>query len=497
MTVLGKPLPKKQPQPLPKPQPVGLVVSFAVNTVATPSTPPCDGGGRDDGWSKVVAGSIVKQDIDNGSTSASSQVSSPTRHGQVSSPSDEAGWQTVDGIDQAFGQLRVYEGPDEDFEVESTARPPEDAKTQLVKCKACKEEAKWKRMVKEWDTEDEVYYLCASCVMVREQLPDLRSAQLYIIRASPGFAKKSLKQKAWQDAIANVQREFKMLQGSRTQIRAINHATMQSLFSPMADAIARKHKHMQFLSSDMEVHKHMMQRMQTCTDTKEAQRLLEELDKLLDHSPLLAFQGKNQWEYQLASTYSDEYVSNTAAGTYMRFFFVCLGGGLANPCMTIQKSKDWQTNTGNPLMPKGWRCVCGTNYRTKYGVIVEIVAPGIDGILYCRAPVPDEHINDMRAIMHELEIKPTSPKGLYDAVPVCKPSSTRLIIQKEKDVWGKPCDNQWTFSSLGDYNDLPEFEWDQVFNLSGYKLPPAPLTKRQKKELNLKIWEESRVVGAT
>jgi prophage DNA circulation protein len=131
--------------------------------------------------------------------------------------------------------------------------------------------------------------------MAREHLPDLRSAQLYIIKASPGFAKKSLKQKAWQDAIANVQRDFKMLEGSRTQIRAITHATMQSLFAPMADAIARKHKHMQFLNSDMEVHKHMMQRMQTCTDTKEAQRLLEELDKLLDHSQLLAFQGKNQW----------------------------------------------------------------------------------------------------------------------------------------------------------------------------------------------------------
>jgi hypothetical protein len=148
-------------------------------------------------------------------------------------------------------------------------------------------------------------------------------------------------------------------------------------------------------------------------------------------------------------------------------------------------------------MPQGRQCPCGTNYRTRFGVIVEIVAPGVDGILYCRAPVPDDHINDMRAIMHELKIKPASPMALYNAVPVCKPSSTSLIIKKDRDMFGKPCDNQWTIRSKKDYHDLPEFEWCQVFNLSGYELPPKPLTKRQKREQNLKKWEAQNMVGAT
>jgi hypothetical protein len=156
--------------------------------------------------------------------------------------------------------------------------------------------------------------------------------------------------------------------------------------------------------------------------------------------PLLAFQGKDQWQFQLASTYSDEYVSDTASGTYctvqyMRFFFMCLSGHAETPCMTIQQSKEWKIKSGNPICPQGWTCPCGTNYRTKYGVIVEIVAPGVDGILYCRAPVPDEHVNEMRAIMHELKLKPTSPMALYRAVPVCKPSNTILIIKKERDMY--------------------------------------------------------------
>jgi hypothetical protein len=217
-------------------------------------------------------------------------------------------------------------------------------------------------------------------------------------------------------------------------------------------------------------------------------------NQLMEPSQPLAFQGKNQWEsrknpweFMLASTDEFEHVSDEAAGTCMRVFFVCLGGGPDDPCMTIQESKQWAPKSGVQLNPNCWFCTCGARYKSKFGVIVEIVVPGVDGILYCRAPVPDEHVNDMRHIMHELKIKPASSNALYNAVPVCKPSSTSLIIRKEVDRYGKPCDNRLTFRSKKDYHDLPECEWDQVFHLAGYELPPKPLTRRQKKELR---WTE-------
>jgi hypothetical protein len=165
--------------------------------------------------------------------------------------------------------------------------------------------------------------------------------------------------------------------------------------------------------------------------------------------------------------------------------------------MTIQQSKDWKTKSGDPLWPKGWMCPCGTTYRTKYGVIVEIVAPGVDGILYCRAPVPDEHVNDMRAMMHEQKLKPTTPEALYQAVPVCKLSLTSLIVERKTDCHGNLCDNQWTFRSKKDYQDLPEFDWRQVFNLSGYELPPRHPAKKQKKEQYCQQWMAEQVAGAT
>jgi hypothetical protein len=91
--------------------------------------------------------------------------------------------------------------------------------------------------------------------------------------------------------------------------------------------------------------------------------------------------------------------------------------------------------------------------------------------------------------MHEEQLKPATPLQLYGAVPACKPSSTSLIVKKERDMYGNPCDNQWTFKSNKEYQDLPMFDWYQVFNLAGKELPPAPLTKKQRKEKARAQWE--------
>ena len=105
------------------------------------------------------------------------------------------------------------------------------------------------------------------------------------------------------------------------------------------------------------------------------------------------------------------------------------------------------------------------------------------------APVPDDNINDTRAMMHEKLLKPLSPEQLYNAVPVCKPSLTSLIVEK-KDGFGQVIENQWTFSSLADYKALPEFDWYQVFNMAGYELPPKPFSKKEKKAANAKWADE-------
>jgi hypothetical protein len=164
----------------------------------------------------------------------------------------------------------------------------------------------------------------------------------------------------------------------------------------------------------------------------------------------------------------------------MRFFCVCMSGHSDWPCMTIQQSDDL-------LFPIGSVCPCGTKYRAKYGVVVEIVAPGIDGILYFKAPVPDDHIIEMHAMMHEKQLKSVSTQAFYDAVLVCKPTITSLLVEK-KDSFGQVIPNQWTFSSHADYKALPNLDWNQIFNMAGYVLPPKPPTKTEAKAASNAVW---------
>jgi hypothetical protein len=90
-------------------------------------------------------------------------------------------------------------------------------------------------------------------------------------------------------------------------------------------------------------------------------------------------------------------------------------------------------------------------------------------------------------------LKPASPEDLYNKVLACKPSLTSLVVNK-KDGWGNIIPNQWTITSAEEYRALPEFNWYQVFNLTGYVLPPKPPSKaeqkRQRQAAHAKWWAE-------
>jgi hypothetical protein len=97
-----------------------------------------------------------------------------------------------------------------------------------------------------------------------------------------------------------------------------------------------------------------------------------------------------------------------------------------------------------------------------YSSLIEIVVPGVDGILYCKALMPpDDEFNDMRAMMYEKQLTPVSLEAMYDAVPACKPTITSVIVEKKND-FGQVIPDQWTLSSFAAYNALPDFDWDRM-----------------------------------
>ena len=270
---------------------------------------------------------------------------------------------------------------------------------------------------------------------------------------------------------------------------------MTKIFAPMADAIVRKTKHMLFLSSEADAHKDLAARIKRCADPELAKKLLEEMDAYIQQpTQLLAFADKGpqqQWRYQLAATYSDDWVSSTDGGAFMRMYFICRAGHSWEPCLAVVQAKVWRPKSADPLNPGGWACTeCNTGFRTAFGVIIEIVSPDIDGVLYCVADVPDAHINDCRALMLEDKLKPCSAEALYNAVPACKPSHTSIMRQVIDKATGAPKEGVFKVVSVEAYDALPKWDWWQIFNFHGVELPKAAPTKKEAKALRVKAWAD-------
>jgi len=140
-------------------------------------------------------------------------------------------------------------------------------------------------------------------------------------------------------------------------------------------------------------------------------------------------------------------------------------------------AKVWRPRGGDPLNPNGWDCAdCASIFRAKWGCLCEILAPGMKSILYVRTEVPDNHINDVRAMYHEDTLKPRSAQSLYDKVPEAYPSLIGIV----KEVDGKPGIGK--VESVEIWNNIPMFNWFQIFNLFGVEMPEAPPSKRGAKK---------------
>ncbi len=125
-------------------------------------------------------------------------------------------------------------------------------------------------------------------------------------------------------------------------------------------------------------------------------------------------------------TFDDEYVK--IKNGHLRYWFVCMAGGKEGPCMTVILSKKWDRKFADPGASKNWyKCTfCNANYKTGWGVFVEIA---FDGEIYCyRSTVPDEDTLDIKAMDLERKRKDASTaQSLDDAIPMIAPTETLYV----------------------------------------------------------------------
>ena len=164
---------------LPQPKPVGLVLVVSVPSSSTSgggsSASPLQKSSVARRWSKVRL-----PDGDSESSSVSSEVSSPKGIGK----GDAGGTHADEEINQALKKMSLEADKQLDDDIASTEAPSDNVLSAIVVCVRCQAEDKWKRMLKEWDEDDdEMYWLCARCVQVRKNLPSLNHARHFILKA--------------------------------------------------------------------------------------------------------------------------------------------------------------------------------------------------------------------------------------------------------------------------------------------------------------------------
>jgi hypothetical protein len=237
-------------------------------------------------------------------------------------------------------------------------------------------------------------------------------------------------------------------------------AFLASLGSVAVHLIKLKFNSLEILESTLEEHAVLREELASTTNIVRRDEIddyfSEENEK---HHAMLAFKdkftGKTKCDMWQASTFHDEYFK-TKRG-HLRYWFVCMAGGKEGPCMTVILSKKWDRKFADPGASKNWyKCTfCNANYKTGWGVFVEIT---FDGKIYCyRSTVPDEDTLDIKAMDRERKHKDASTaQALDDAIPMIAPTETLYVrcIDVEK--------GQYRLISKSIYMELPVWRWSDI-----------------------------------
>jgi len=157
-------------------------------------------------------------------------------------------------------------------------------------------------------------------------------------------------------------------------------------------------------------------------------------------------------------TFDDEYLQ-TENG-HMRYWFVCMAGG-KDACLTAITSKMWNRKFKDlGAFKTKYKCmVCNANYKTSWGVFVEIT---IDGKIYgLRSELPDDDTLDIKAMDLERKHKDASTaQALDDAIPMIAPTETQYVQCLDETK------GQYTIINKALFMELPEWDWKKVLQMA-------------------------------
>ena len=173
--------------------------------------------------------------------------------------------------------------------------------------------------------------------------------------------------------------------------------------------------------------------------------------------PLHIVNGQCRTDLWHASTYHDEYTRSNCGSSYIRYWFVCLAGGTEYPCLTAITSKLWGRRKPLGAPKNKWFCTyCNSNYKTKFGCLIEVRI--VDQLYYLRSRIPDGDALDIKAceIEDAFRGRELDAQELLDSIPVYEPTTTSLVEPRNVEK------GQFKITDYEYFRKLPEWEWMQI-----------------------------------
>ena len=160
-----------------------------------------------------------------------------------------------------------------------------------------------------------------------------------------------------------------------------------------------------------------------------------------------------------AADYSDQWFKHDTGA--FNVYYICKAGGTDYPCNTLILSDDWDRLHAEPdAVKQRWYCpVCHTRYKTKFGVLTEILDVPKASAYYALAEFPPDGLKDVKMMAIEEKFKHCStPQELLASLPKIVPwkFGTLLHPAGPKGAW---------HIDMKQLEGLAHLSWYQLYNL--------------------------------
>jgi hypothetical protein len=292
-------------------------------------------------------------------------------------------------------------------------------------------------------------YTCSSCVQ-KDRGCTPAEAKAACREERHNVEKQKARAEKFRVCEQNVLGNEEFANASKKGKRLILRMDWLQLWKPVMKNVQLKCEQLRSRTGLTEEHTRLIAALKASSSVPEIELMLQKLteleDQIAEKMEPLAFKVVNgvtqtreqQFRWQMAADYGDCWVeTQNTNGTLLGGFcsyYICMSNH--GQCATLILSKVWTRKHEDPLASKqNWKCVCcGTNYKTRMGMLIETRLLGNPVPVYALAPCCTHDEKDLKSLILQDKYagQVLTPEDLYNIIPDHAPTEGPFLRKATK-----------------------------------------------------------------